>query len=89
MTLTETVQGLRNRISKHSGPALSAYVNVNPARPENQEKAYVNRLKAALKGRRAPGDFSESTLESFHAEPPHTKTIAYFASPMDFWRLAG
>ncbi|MGB3635316.1 MAG: VLRF1 family aeRF1-type release factor [Rubrobacteraceae bacterium] len=81
MASTATIQGLRNRISEHPGPVLSAYVNVNPAHPENQGKAYVNRLKTALKECGAPEDLSKHALEFFRDEPPHARTIAYFAAP--------
>lgn len=81
MATTEAIRGLRDRISDHPGPVLSAYVNVNPAHPENQGRAYVTRLKSALKDCGAPEDLSGRALEFFRDEPPHARTIAFFAAP--------
>ncbi|MGF1472481.1 MAG: VLRF1 family aeRF1-type release factor [Rubrobacteraceae bacterium] len=80
MTSTTSIQDLRDRMSGYRGPVLSAYVNVNPAHPENQGKAYVTRLKAALKECGAPEDLSKHALKFFQDELPHARTIAYFAA---------
>ncbi len=81
MASTEVIKGLMDRISDHPGPVLSAYVNVNPAHPENQGKAYVTRFKAALKECGAPGEVADRALELFRKEPPRARTIVLFADP--------
>lgn len=81
MASTEAIRGLRDRISGHPAPVLSAYVNVNPAHPENQGKAYLTRLKTALKQCGAPQELAGRVLGFFRDEPPHARTIALFTAP--------
>lgn len=81
MASTESIRRLKDRISEYPGPVLSAYVNANPAHPENQGKAYVTRLKTALKECGAPEDLAGRALELFREEPPHARTIVLFAAP--------
>lgn len=81
MASTEVIKGLMDRVSDQTEPVLSAYVNVNPAHPENQGKAYVTRLKAALKECEAPGDLAGRVLELFREELPRARTAVLFAAP--------
>jgi peptide subunit release factor 1 (eRF1) len=78
---TEVIKSLVDRLSEYPGPVLSAYVNVNPAHPKNQGKAYTIRLKAALKESGAPEEVSSRALELFRDEPPQARTIVLFAAP--------
>jgi hypothetical protein len=58
MLRTEDLEALKRRVAGYPAPILSAYLNVNPANPENRGKAYATRLKDALKEngvRKAPG----------------------------------
>src|SRR5215216_3825056 len=69
---------------------LSVYLNVNPAHPENQARAYLLRLKDALKELGVPGDLAERTRQFVESERIDYRTLAVFAAPdglFDTYRL--
>jgi peptide subunit release factor 1 (eRF1) len=60
---------------------LSVYLNVNPAHPENQARAYLLRLKEALKDLGVPGDLAEHIRQFVESERIDYRTLAIFAAP--------
>ena len=77
----EELLALKERVVGYPTPLLSVYLSVNPAHPENRAKAYVLRLKEALKAVETPEDLSERVLAYVDAEQPRARTLALFASP--------
>ncbi|MDF2702482.1 MAG: hypothetical protein K0S10_1426 [Rubrobacteraceae bacterium] len=81
---------LKERVAAYPGPVLSAYLSVNPADPENRAKAYVIRLKDALKEMAVQKELSGRVLAYVDREQPRARTLALFASPdeiFDIYRL--
>lgn len=60
---------------------LSVYLNVNPAHPENQARAYLLRLKDALKDMGVPGGLAERIRQLVESERIDYRTLAIFAAP--------
>jgi len=86
----EELVALKERVAGYPKPLLSVYLSVNPAHPENRAKAYVLRLKDALKEVGAPGELSARVLRYVDTEQPRARTLALFASPdgvFDAYRL--
>jgi hypothetical protein len=81
MLRTEDLKVLKDRIARYPTPTLSAYLNMNPANPENRARAYAIRLKDALKENRVPKDLSERVLAYAEAEQPRMRTLVLFAVP--------
>lgn len=78
--MTEEVRGLIDRVTGHPGPVLSAYLSVNPAYVENRDRAYVVRLKVAMKERGVPQDLAARVMEFFEREHPRAHTLVIFAA---------
>jgi hypothetical protein len=86
----EEFVALKEQVAGYPKPLLSVYLSVNPAHLENRGKAYVLRLKNALKAVEAPKDLSGRVLAYVEAEQPHANILALFASPeeiLDIFRL--
>ncbi len=67
-------------ISGRSGPILSAYLNVNAAVPENQERAYLVRLREGMDHQEVPEDVQLKVREYLEEEThPRARTLAIFA----------
>ncbi|RDI95408.1 hypothetical protein DV704_07525 [Meiothermus sp. QL-1] len=60
-------------------PLLSLYLSVNPARPENQGRAYLLRAREAMEATGAPPEVRQRVLAALE-EPPRAKTRALFAT---------
>jgi hypothetical protein len=77
-------QDLRQAITSvadHRGPILSAYLSVNAAIPENQERAYLVRLRDAMNDEGVPEDLQRQVREHLEAEThPGARTLAIFAA---------
>jgi peptide subunit release factor 1 (eRF1) len=68
-------------VSDHPGPLFSAYVSVNAAIPENQERAYLVRLRDAMNDEGVPERLQEQVREFVEAEThPGARTLAIFAA---------
>ncbi len=78
---TESLEALIERVASHQKPLLSVYLNVNPARSENQDKAYTLRLKGALKDKKVPQALAEPVLEYVGQERLRTRTLVIFTAP--------
>lgn len=76
-------QDLRQAIDSmagRAGPMLSAYVSVNAAIPENQERAYLVRLRDAMNDGGVPEGLQHTVRESLEGEThPRARTLAVFA----------
>jgi hypothetical protein len=77
-------QDLRQAIASvtdHEGPVFSAYVSVNAAIPENQERAYLVRLRDAMNDEGVPKEVQARIREYVEAEThPGARTLALFAA---------
>lgn len=76
-TFRQQIRAIANR----SQLVLSVYLNVNPAHPENQARAYLLRLKEALKDMGVPGEFAERIRQFVESERIDYRTLAIFAAP--------
>ncbi|MGF1471034.1 MAG: VLRF1 family aeRF1-type release factor [Rubrobacteraceae bacterium] len=73
-----------DNIAGRPGPMLSVYLNVNPAVPENQERAYLTRLKDDLGSREIPEELKSRVYESVRYLRPGSRTLAIFADEEGF-----
>src|SRR5215203_899259 len=82
-------QDLRDAIASvadHPGPVFSAYVSVNAAIPENQERAYLVRMRDAMNDLGVPEDLQRWVREYVEAEThPRARTVALFAAEDGFF----
>jgi len=76
---TKALEALKERITNYPGPVLSVSLNVNPARSENQGKAYVLRLKS-IKDKKAPQALVERVSEYVSWERFQARTLVLFAA---------
>jgi Bacterial archaeo-eukaryotic release factor family 10 len=68
-------------VSNHPGPLFSAYVSVNAAIPENQERAYLVRLRDAMNDEGVPEGLQEQVRQYIEAEThPGARTLAILAA---------
>jgi len=68
-------------VSAHQGPMFSAYVSVNAAIPENQERAYLVRVRDAMNDEGVPERLQRQVREYLEAEThPGARTLAIFAA---------
>ncbi|MDQ4105721.1 MAG: hypothetical protein M3157_00900, partial [Actinomycetota bacterium] len=77
-----------NSISERSGPVLSAYLSVNAAIPENQERAYLVRLREAMNEQGVPEEVQLRIREYVEEEThPRARTLAIFADEDDLFEV--
>ncbi len=73
-------------IANRQGPLLSAYLSVNASIPENQERAYLVRLRDAMDEQGVPEEVQLKVRESLEDEThPGAKTLVIFASEDEFF----
>ena len=73
-------------IADRHGPLLSAYLSVDASIPENQERAYLVRLREAMDEQDVPEELQLKVRESLEGEThPGAKTLAIFASEDGFF----
>jgi Bacterial archaeo-eukaryotic release factor family 10 len=73
-------------VSNHPGPMFSAYVSVNAAIPENQERAYLVRTRDAMNDLGVPEDLQKRVREYVEAEThPRARALALFAAGDGFF----
>jgi len=77
-------QDLRDAIASvadRPGPVFSAYVSVNAAIPENQERAYLVRMRDAMNDLGVPEELQRRVREYVEAEThPRARTLVLFAA---------
>jgi hypothetical protein len=76
-TFRQQIRAIANRPQL----VLSVYLNVNPAHPENQLRAYLLRLKDALKELGVPRDLAERIRRFTESEHRDYRTLVIFAAP--------
>ncbi|TCJ16775.1 hypothetical protein E0L93_08615 [Rubrobacter taiwanensis] len=85
MTEADTIQLLRDRLTRHPGPVLSVYLSTNNAIPENQKGGYLLRLKEGLKNSGVPKALARRVLEAVEGERPKARTMILFADEDDLF----
>ena len=84
-------QDLRDAIASvtaHPGPLFSAYLSVNAAIPENQERAYLLRLRDAMNDEGVPQELQKLVREFVEEEThPRARTLAIFAAEDGFFEV--
>jgi peptide subunit release factor 1 (eRF1) len=84
-------QDLRQAIASvtgRPGPLFSAYVSVNAAIPENQERAYLVRLRDAMNDEGVPEELQRRVREYVEAEThPRARTLVLFAAEDGFFEV--
>jgi hypothetical protein len=77
-------QDLRDAIASvadRPGPVFSAYLSVNAAIPENQERAYLVRMRDAMNDLGVPEELQRRVREHVEAEThPRARTLVLFAA---------
>jgi peptide subunit release factor 1 (eRF1) len=76
----QQVRDLQQRIARQSPPVLSLYLNVNPARVENNPKATALRVKQTLKALSVPAEFAQEVSSLVSGVLP-ARTVAVFGRP--------
>jgi peptide subunit release factor 1 (eRF1) len=59
---------------------LSLYLDVNPANPDNQGKAYLLRARAALEAAQTPPEIGQKVLEALERNLPQARSRVVFAA---------
>ena len=84
-------QDLRDAIASvtaHPGPLFSSYLSVNAAIPENQERAYLLRLRDAMNDEGVPEELQRLVREFVEEEThPRARTLAIFAAEDGFFEV--
>jgi len=84
-------QDLRQAIASvtaHRGPLFSTYLSVNAAIPENQERAYLLRLRDAMNDEGVPEELQRRVRAFVEEEThPHARTLAIFAAEDGFFEV--
>ncbi len=85
------IQELRQAIgsiSDRSGPVFSAYLSVNAAIPENQERAYLVRLREGMNDQGVPEGLQLRVREYLEEEThPRARTLVIFADEDDLFEV--
>ena len=75
----EEVRRIKESLKDLKTPALSLYLDINPAKPDNAGRAYALRAKDAMKALAVPEALAEKALELLQHEVIQAKTLALFA----------
>jgi peptide subunit release factor 1 (eRF1) len=75
----EEVRRIKESLKDLKTPALSLYLDINPAKPDNAGKAYALRAKDAMKALAVPEALAGKVLELLQHEVIQAKTLALFA----------
>ena len=79
--MTQDLRDTITSVADRSGPVFSAYVSVNAAIPENQERAYLVRMRDAMNNLGVPEGLQRRVREYVEAEThPRARTLALFAA---------
>ncbi len=86
MAQTRDLRQAADSIAGRQGSLLSAYLSVNAAIPENQERAYLVRLRDAMDKQGVPEEVQRKVRDSLEGEThPGARTLAIFASEDGFF----
>lgn len=75
----EEVRRIKESLKDLKTPALSLYLDINPAKLDNAGRAYALRAKDAMKALAVPEALAEKVLELLQHEVIQAKTLALFA----------
>lgn len=75
----EEVRRIKESLKDLKTPALSLYLDINPAKPDNAGRAYALRAKDAMKALAVPEALAAKVLELLQHEVIQAKTLALFA----------
>jgi peptide subunit release factor 1 (eRF1) len=75
----EEVRRIKESLRDLKTPALSLYLDINPAKPDNAGRAYALRAKDAMKALAVPEALAGKVLELLQHEVIQAKTLALFA----------
>lgn len=80
MIASEGIRSLRERLAPYGDQVVSLYLDVNPASPDNQRKAWSLRARAALEALDLPKEASRRIAERLRQEVgmPDARTLAVF-----------
>ena len=79
--MTQDLRDAIASVADRPGPVFSAYVSVNAAIPENQERAYLVRMRDAMNDLGVPEGLQRRVREYVEAEThPRARTLALFAA---------
>lgn len=89
MLTQEVTRYIREFVAPRVAPVLSLYLDVNPAKPENQGKAYLLRAREAIEATQAPPEVGKKVLEALEERLPQARTRVVFAAEgwMDIYDL--
>ncbi|RMD63035.1 MAG: hypothetical protein D6826_05965, partial [Alphaproteobacteria bacterium] len=83
----QDVEGLRETFGRHRAPILSVYADINPAKTENAGKAWLKRVKNALRDmpdlhvrRKHRRTLYDEVLYLLEELRPNARTLALFAA---------
>ncbi|GEM82781.1 VLRF1 family aeRF1-type release factor [Meiothermus hypogaeus] len=80
MLTQEGTRYIREFVAPRVAPVLSLYLDVNPANPSNQGKAYVLRAKEALEASKTPPEVRQKVLEALEHNLPQAHSRVLFAT---------
>jgi len=79
MITREQVRFIAEQVAPHTGPVLSLYADVDPAKPENSRKGWLLRAKNTLKGMPLPAALARRVTGLLEEERPRARTLVVFA----------
>ncbi|MCX7601901.1 MAG: VLRF1 family aeRF1-type release factor [Meiothermus sp.] len=80
MLTQESTRYIREFVAPRVAPVLSLYLDVNPANPNNQGKAYLLRAREALEATQTPPEVRKKVLEALKRELPQARSRVFFAT---------
>ena len=83
----EDVRRIKESLALKEGPILSLYLDINPAKPENSNRAYALRAKDAMKALEVPKELQERVLEVLKNQVLEAKTAVFFVGEKLFESL--
>jgi hypothetical protein len=85
MIASEGIRSLRERLAPYGDQVVSLYLDVNPASPDNQRKAWSLRARAALEALELPKEASRRIAERLRLEVgrPDARTLVVFTHVVD------
>ncbi|WP_234554513.1 VLRF1 family aeRF1-type release factor [Thermus caliditerrae] len=83
----EDVRRIKESLALEEGPVLSLYLDINPAKPENSNRAYALRAKDAMKALGVAKELQERVLEVLKNQVLEAKTAVFFVGEKLFETL--
>jgi len=80
MLTQEVTRYIREFLAPKVVPVLSLYLDVNPAHPDNQGKAYLLRAREAIQATQAPAEVGKKVLEALERNLPQARSRVVFAA---------